>query len=92
MQTLPAWACDLGCNAGIKPPAIRPSGLLAHADSAGHGGKPLAAMVAAKPPRLIVAPPQTRRERGPAHNRRPVLAALPPSPWRSVRPSGDTAQ
>jgi hypothetical protein len=32
------------------------------------------------PPPLTVLPTQTRRERGPAHNRRPVPTALPPSP------------
>jgi hypothetical protein len=48
----------------------------------------VASSAAAKPPRLIVLPSQTRRERGPAHTRRPVLAALPPSPpSHSARPS-----
>lgn len=42
----------------------------------------------AKPQHLIVLPAQTRRERRPAHIRRPVLAVLPPSaPSQSARPS-----
>jgi hypothetical protein len=50
----------------------------------------------AKPPHMIVLPVQTRREREPAHTRRPVLAALPPpvapqaaspSPSRTRKPS-----
>jgi hypothetical protein len=32
------------------------------------------------PPPLTVLPTQTRRERGPAHNRRPVPTALPAVP------------
>lgn len=42
----------------------------------------------AKPPRLLVLPAQTRRERGPARIRRPLLAALPPpAPSEAARPS-----
>jgi len=52
-------------------------------------GIPVAASSAvAKPPRLMVLHAQTRRERGPAHIRRPVLAALLPSASsQAARPS-----
>jgi hypothetical protein len=42
----------------------------------------------AKPPRLMVLPAHSRRERGPAHIRRPVLVTLPPSASsQAARPS-----
>jgi hypothetical protein len=51
-------------------------------------GIPIFTSAVAKPPHMIVLPLQTRRERRPAHTRRPVLAALPPpAPPQAASPS-----